>query len=120
MRIQHLTTEEVLASLRSGPAGLSTAEADRWRREFGTNQVESHRGESFLSFARLIEAFGVRLSNAMVTGESVPLVRDAVPCAQNNLLHRRNIILAGTTFVSGEVRAVVFAMGMRPEFGKIA
>src|ERR1700756_2603782 len=49
MKIQHLTTDEALASLRSRPSGLSAAEADRRLREFGPNQVEHHSKESSLS-----------------------------------------------------------------------
>ena len=36
------------------------------------------------------------------------------------LLHSSNILLAGTSMVSGQARAVVFATGMQTEFGKIA
>src|SRR5512147_1092102 len=69
---------------------------------------------------RLIEAFSVRVNNATVTGESVPLVREAGPCGCEDELHSTNVILAGTTIVAGNARAVVFATGMLTEFGKIA
>ncbi len=69
---------------------------------------------------RLIEAFSVRVNNAMVTGESVPLVREAAPCGCEDELHSTNVVLAGTTVVAGNARAVVFATGMLTEFGKIA
>ena len=69
---------------------------------------------------RLIEAFSVRVNNATVTGESVPLVREAGPCGCEDALHSTNVVLAGTTVVSGDARAVVFATGMQTEFGKIA
>jgi calcium-translocating P-type ATPase len=36
------------------------------------------------------------------------------------LLHSRNVLLAGTSVVAGQARAVVFATGMHTEFGKIA
>ena len=35
-------------------------------------------------------------------------------------LDSRNLLLAGTSLVSGEGRAIVFATGMRTEFGRIA
>ena len=69
---------------------------------------------------RLIEAFSVRVNNATVTGESLPLVREAGPCGCEDALHSTNVVLAGTTVVSGDARAVVFATGMQTEFGKIA
>jgi sodium/potassium-transporting ATPase subunit alpha len=69
---------------------------------------------------RLIEAFGVRVNNATVTGESLARARSAGPSGEQDLLQSRNILLAGTTLVSGEARALVFATGMHTEFGKIA
>ena len=50
----------------------------------------------------------------------LPKARDALPSAEENLEHSRNTLLAGTSVVSGEGRAVVFATGMDTEFGKIA
>ena len=61
---------------------------------------------------RLIEAFSVRVNNATVTGESVPLVREAAPCGCEDELHSTNVVLAGTIVVAGNARAVVFATGM--------
>ena len=69
---------------------------------------------------RLIEAFSVRVNNATVTGESVPLVREAAPCGCEDSLHSTNVVLAGTIVASGDARAVVFATGTQTEFGKIA
>ncbi|MBI3802007.1 MAG: cation-transporting P-type ATPase [Deltaproteobacteria bacterium] len=69
---------------------------------------------------RLIEAFGVQVDNATVTGESVPQPRNAAPSEKEELIHASNVLLAGTSVVSGQAKAVVFATGMRTEFGKIA
>ncbi|WP_009206350.1 cation-translocating P-type ATPase [Sulfuricella denitrificans] len=77
-------------------------------------------GDNIPADCRLTEAFGVRVNNATVTGESLPKARDAHPSAADDLLYAKNILLAGTSLVSGEARAVVFATGMHTEFGKIA
>jgi len=77
-------------------------------------------GDDIPADCRVLEAFGARVDNATITGESVPLPRDARPSAVEDLLQARNILLAGTSLVAGEVRAAVFATGMRTEFGKIA
>ncbi|MFP5403957.1 MAG: cation-translocating P-type ATPase [Gammaproteobacteria bacterium] len=69
---------------------------------------------------RLIEAFGVRVNNATITGESLPQARNADPQPEASPLRARNIVLAGTSLVSGQARAVVYATGMRTEFGRIA
>jgi calcium-translocating P-type ATPase len=77
-------------------------------------------GDDVPADCRAIEAFGARVNNATITGESAPLPRDALTSAAEELLHARNVLLAGTALVAGEVRAAVFATGMRTEFGKIA
>ena len=77
-------------------------------------------GDNVPADCRLLEAFSLRVNNATVTGESLPQMRDAQPSSEENLEHSRNTLLAGTSVVSGEGRAVVFATGMHTEFGKIA
>ncbi len=77
-------------------------------------------GDHVPADCRLIEGFGVKVSNATVTGEAVPLYRDAAPSSLDEWTKARNILLAGTSVVSGQARAVVFATGMRTEFGRIA
>ena len=77
-------------------------------------------GDDVPADGRLIESFGLRVNNATLTGESVPVSRDAAPSEEPDLLRARNVVLAGTSVLSGEGRAVVFATGMRTEFGRIA
>ncbi len=77
-------------------------------------------GDEIPADCRLIEAFSVRVDTATVTGESLPRSRDAEPTGETSLLLARNILLAGTSLISGQVKAVVFATGMHTEFGKIA
>jgi len=77
-------------------------------------------GDNVPADCRLLEAFSLRVNNATVTGESMPKARDAAPSSEEDLLHGRNTLLAGTSIVSGDGRAVVFATGMHTEFGKIA
>jgi calcium-translocating P-type ATPase len=82
--------------------------------------VVLEQGDHISADCRLIEAFSVRVDNAIITGESLPQARETGSCRAAELLHARNILLAGTSMVSGRARAVVFATGMQTEFGKIA
>jgi calcium-translocating P-type ATPase len=77
-------------------------------------------GDDVPADCRLIEAFSLRVNNATVTGESIPQARDQHPSEEGDLLHARNVVLAGTAVVAGRARAVVFATGAHTEFGKIA
>lgn len=82
--------------------------------------VVLQEGDDVPADCRLIEAFGVRANLSTVTGESLPKARDALPSTAEEPLHARNILLAGTSLVSGDAKAVVFATGAHTEFGKIA
>ena len=77
-------------------------------------------GDILPADCRLVEAFGVRVNNATITGESLPASRDAAPCDEPEPMRSRNMLLAGTSLVSGEAKALVFATGSRSAFGKIA
>lgn len=77
-------------------------------------------GDDVPADCRVLQAFALRVNNATVTGEALPKARDAQPSAVDELIHARNVLLAGTAVVSGECRAVVFHTGMHTEFGKIA
>ncbi len=77
-------------------------------------------GDDVPADCRLVEAFGMRLNTATITGESMPVERTAQPCQGFELLQAPNVVLAGTSLVSGLGRGVVFATGMRTAFGTIA
>ncbi len=77
-------------------------------------------GDAVPADCRLLQAFGVTVSAATLTGESVPVAREAAEMAEGDPVHAVNLLLAGTSLVEGEARAVVFATGMRTQLGKIA
>ncbi|BAL25014.1 cation-transporting P-type ATPase [Azoarcus sp. KH32C] len=69
---------------------------------------------------RIIEAWGLRVDLATLTGESFPKARNEKADAGDDALAAHNLLLAGTLIVSGECRAIVHATGMDTEFGRIA
>lgn len=69
---------------------------------------------------RLLEAFGVRVNNAAITGESLSKARSTGRSSEDEAQNSHNVLLAGAIMVSGEAKALVYATGMHSEFGKIA
>jgi magnesium-transporting ATPase (P-type) len=69
---------------------------------------------------RLIEAFGLRVNTATITGESLPKARNTEPNTEDSPIYAKNVALTGASVVSGQARALVYATGMRTEFGRIA
>jgi calcium-translocating P-type ATPase len=78
------------------------------------------QGDRVPADGRLIEAFSVRVNTATLTGEAMPVSRLAEPTDASEVLRSANAVLAGTSVVSGDGVAVVFATGKNTEFGKIA
>jgi len=78
------------------------------------------QGDDVPADCRVIEALGLRVNIATLTGESLPKKRGPEPDPGADPLRARNLLLAGTSIVAGEARAVVYATGMRTEFGRIA
>lgn len=77
-------------------------------------------GDAIPADCRLLEAFSVCVNNATITGESLPQARSFEQSGEDESQNSRNVLLAGTTLVSGEAKALIYATGMHTEFGKIA
>jgi magnesium-transporting ATPase (P-type) len=79
-------------------------------------------GDNIPADARIVEAYGLRTNNAVLTGEAIPALKSADASLQGGIsdLERPNLVFAGTSVVSGTGRAVVYATGMLTQFGRIA
>jgi P-type Ca2+ transporter type 2C len=79
-------------------------------------------GDSIPADVRLTETFAFRAQEASLTGESVPVEKDAgcVLDEATPLADRRNMAYLGTVVAAGKGHAVVVATGMHTELGRIA
>lgn len=81
-------------------------------------------GSAIAADARLIESIELQAEESALTGESLPVEKDANATfeSDNNidLGERITMVYRGTTIVNGHGRAVVTAVGMQTEMGKIA
>ncbi|MBC9713893.1 cation-transporting P-type ATPase [Streptomyces sp. TRM66268-LWL] len=76
-------------------------------------------GDAVSADCRIIEAHGLTVNNAPLTGESSAVRRVTEPSETRTALESRNCVFMGTTVVAGSGKAVVFAIGATTEFGKI-
>jgi len=83
--------------------------------------VEVRAGERIPADGRLVEATDLRVDEAALTGESMPVSKDpgAVLPADTLLADRLTMVYKGTTVVAGTARAVVTATGASTEIGRI-
>ncbi len=81
-------------------------------------------GDAVPADARIIECASLKIEEAALTGESVPVEKnDGVLSSDNGdvtLGDRKNMVFMGSTVVYGRGKAVVAATGMDTEMGKIA
>jgi Ca2+-transporting ATPase len=84
--------------------------------------IEIEAGDDIPADARLLSAFNLGVQEAALTGESVPTAKDAdaILAADASLGDRRNMVYMGTIAASGKGRALITAIGMRTELGRIA
>ena len=78
-------------------------------------------GDAVGADARLIDASQLQVAEAALTGESVPVSKavDTLP-GETGLADRRNMVFSGTYATAGRGRAVVVAIGVETEVGRIA
>jgi P-type Ca2+ transporter type 2C len=86
------------------------------------DRIELEAGDNAPADARLIEAFGIRVQEAALTGESVPVEKrsDSILPENTALGDRKNMVYMSTIVTAGKARAVVAATGMETELGRIA
>ncbi len=82
-------------------------------------------GDAVPADARIIECASMKIEEAALTGESVPVDKksEALTAGDNGdvaLGDRKNMVFMGSTVVYGRGKAVVVATGMDTEMGKIA
>ncbi|MGB7539597.1 MAG: cation-transporting P-type ATPase [Anaerolineales bacterium] len=79
-------------------------------------------GDNIPADARVVEEFGLRVNNAALTGEALPVRKSGEASARLELteVERPNLVFAGTSVASGTARAVVYSTGAQTQFGRIA
>ena len=126
--VQEYRAEHAIQALRQMAAPLATVlregrESSLPARDLVPGDVIILRtGDKIPADARLFEAVNLRLDEAVLTGESLPVEKQtALLDRQDSALgDRTNMAYAGTAATYGRGRAVVVATGMQTEFGQIA
>ena len=78
-------------------------------------------GDSISADARVVRQYELSTNNIALTGESDAVRKTADPIVEEELatINMPNLVFMGTSVSSGTGRAVVFATGLKTEFGRI-
>ncbi|MGI6238091.1 MAG: cation-translocating P-type ATPase, partial [Christensenellales bacterium] len=127
--VQESKAEEAIAALRDMTAATSKALRDGQIATIKSEELVPgdiiliEAGDAVPADARIIECASIKIEEAALTGESVPVEKTAeafAPGAPLALGDRANMAYMGTVVVYGRGKAVVCETGMRTEMGKIA
>ena len=78
-------------------------------------------GDKVAADMRVIESFSLRVNEASLTGESLPVEKTVLPlAAETPISDQINMLFSGTSVTDGKGRAVTVSTGMQTELGKIA
>ena len=82
-------------------------------------------GDSVPADGRIIECASMKVEEAALTGESVPVTKtdgvlESAGAGEVSLGDRKNMVYMGSTVVYGRGKAVITGTGMQTEMGKIA
>ncbi len=125
---QEERAQRELAALRKRSAFSATVTRDGKQAVISAEElapgdlVELEAGDHVPADARLVESFAFAVQESALTGESVPIHKDASAVLPEGtiLADRRNMAYLGTVAVSGRAMAIVVAIGMQTELGRIA
>jgi len=125
--LQESRAEKALAALRSMSAPSASITRDGSRRSVEAEDLVPgdilvlEAGDIAAADARLLEAVTMTISEAILTGESLPVSKDPAAAAEDApLAERHSMVFQGTTVTSGHGIAVVTATGSATEMGRIA
>ncbi len=125
--VQENRAADAVAALQSMTRTMATVIRDGEQQEIPSAEVVPgdllvlSEGDEVSADARLISASSLRIAEASLTGESVPVGKspDVLP-EMVALGDRKNMVFKGTAVTQGVGRAVVIGTGMNTEVGEIA
>jgi Ca2+-transporting ATPase len=126
--IQEGKAEEALAALKrmAAPDAHLVRDGHRYtvpaREVVPGDVVLLEAGNYVPTDVRLLEAFNFKVEEASLTGESVPIQKDASSTAASDAVlgERRNMAYMSTMATYGRARGIAVATGMGTEIGRIA
>lgn len=125
---QENSAEKALAALQSMNAHLTTVVRDGVRMQVDATElvpgdiIEIVAGDMIPADARIISSSSLQVEESALTGESVPVEKDAnaVVSEKAPIGDRLNMLYSGCLVTNGRATSVVVEIGMETEMGKIA
>lgn len=125
--VQRFTTERILRSLkRYNPHKVEVLRENHPVMIDASQVVPGdiivlNEGEKIPADARLLYVSSLRVDESQLTGESMPISKDAEPLSgDKEIYEQNNMVFQGSFVVGGSGKALVVATGNNTEFGQLA
>ncbi|MFL5691424.1 MAG: cation-translocating P-type ATPase [Ktedonobacteraceae bacterium] len=125
--VQENRAEQAVAALQNMAAPTTNVLREGQHQAIPTTDVVPgdilliEEGDTIPADARVVESIELRVAEAALTGESLPVLKESTTIpAEVGLGDRLNMLFSGTAVASGRGRAVVVSTGAQTEIGKIA
>lgn len=125
--VQEYRTEHTLEALKSMTAPTAKCYRDGVLKDIEASKlvcedvIELEAGDRIPADCVILKASGFFADEAMLTGESLPVGKNAENTSDiDNSLNKRNIVYCGTSAVKGTCRARVIAAGKKTQMGRIS
>ena len=124
---QEAAAERAITSLRKGFPRRASVVRDGRELQVAADElvvgdvVALREGDAVPADARILRARGIEVDESTLTGESLPVEKDAAAVDEATpLADRRSMVFAGTGVTRGRAQVAVTATGMATELGRIA
>lgn len=125
--VQEARAEQAIAALRAMSAATTRVLRDGQQHIIATAEVVPgdvvllEEGDTIPADGRVTDSISLRVAEAVLTGESTPVSKDAEPIEEEvGIADQANMVWSGTSVIAGRGRVLVTATGARTELGKIA
>jgi len=125
--VQEFRTEKTMEALKSLAAPAAKVLRDGKQVSIPAEQIVPgdviilETGDRVPADATLIDSMSLQADESLLTGESVPVEKTAVPAGKaSGCTDRKSMVYMGTVITGGRARALVHVTGMNTEMGGIA
>jgi Ca2+-transporting ATPase len=125
--VQQARAEAAVAALQAMSADDAAVIRDGQQRRIPATEIVPgdllviEEGDTIPADARVVQSAALQVAEAALTGESLPVSKDIAPLSgEASLGDRHNMVFSGTAATYGHGMALVTAIGMQTEMGRIA